>query len=137
MLRGYAFPSMFHQSNFHQYASGRSLYTDTIGATITKFTQLSNLPIISQNMSSMGATLQARMSYNASGVVAYWTPSGPTGTGLTTGSITVTVTNPAVISMTGVNCTASANVTCETYGGQTIAHIDMTKTPTFTVTSPL
>ena len=132
MLRGYAFPSMYHQSNLHIYSSGRSLVIDLMNATISGFESLINLPITSQSESAIGKLLQARMAYNASGVVAYWTPGSTSGA---PGSITILTANPAVIDMTGVVCPTSG-ATCETYGGQTIVHIDMTHTNSFTVTSP-
>jgi hypothetical protein len=136
MLRYYAFPSMYHQSNLKTYAAGKSLFTDTISATIQKFEALSNLPIISQSESSIGALLWTRMAYNASGVVAYWTPSGVNGTGGPQGSITITVNEPAVITMTGVLCPPTG-ATCETYGGQTIAHISVTPANPVTIASPI
>jgi hypothetical protein len=136
MLRYYAFPSMYHQTNLKFYANGKSLFTETISATISKFAALSNLPIISQNESSIGALLKDRMAYNASGVVASWTPSGPNGTGTSQGSITITVDQPAVITMTGILCPLTG-ATCETYGGQTIAHITVTPAAPVTVYSPL
>ena len=134
MLRYYAFPSMFHQTNLHVYSGTKSMFTDTIGATITKFKSLSNLPIISQNEASIGALLLARMNQNASGMTASWTPSGPTGTGIATGSITITVTKAAVIDMTGIVCPLTG-ASCETYGGQTIAHINVTPAAPVTVVS--
>jgi hypothetical protein len=79
MLRGYAFPSMYHQSNLHIYSSGRSLVIDLMNATISGFESLINLPITSQSESAIGKLLQARMAYNASGVVAYWTPGSTSG----------------------------------------------------------
>lgn len=137
MLRYYAFPSMFHQSNLHIYNGSTSLFIDTIQETINKFKALCNLPISSLTESGIGALLQTRMTYNASGVVGEWTPAGPSGTGTSQGSITVTVTNPAVITLTGAIC-PSSGATCETYGGQTLVHINMPNgTPTFTLSSPI
>jgi hypothetical protein len=134
MLKGYAFPSMFHQSNLRAYSKGASLFTDTIGNTIIKFEALINLPFTSQSESQIGALLWERMKYNASEPVAMWTPgaSGKSGT------ISLSRTNPAVITMTGADCPnpLPTNVTCETYGGQTLVHVDMTATPTFTLVSP-
>ena len=135
MLRYYAFPSMFHQSNLHAYSGTKSLFTDTVGAAITKFKSLSNLPVISQNQASIGSVLQARMAQNASGMTASWTPSGPTGTGTAQGSITITVTKAAVLDMTGVVCPLTG-ASCETYGGQTIAHINVTPAAPVTIVSP-
>lgn len=135
MLRYYAFPSMFHQTNLHAYTGTKSLFTDTIGATITKFKSLSNLPIISQNEASIGAVLQARMAQNASGMTAAWTPAGPGGTGVAQGSITISVTKAAVIDMTGVLCPLTG-ASCEIYGGQNIAHISVTPAAPVTIVSP-
>jgi hypothetical protein len=137
MLRGYAFPSMYHQSNLRIYNSsqGKSLFMDTMNATISSFEALSNAPIISQSETAIGKLLQARSTYNSSGVVAYWTPKGPTGTNGPQGSITIMVTKPAVIDMTGINC-PSTGATCETYNGQSISHLDLTKNSNVIVTSP-
>lgn len=132
MLRNYAYPSMFHQSNLHIFGNNKSLFIDTIQGTIDKFKQLSSLPIISLPQSSIGALLKARMAYNASGVTASWTP-GTTGG---QGSITIMVNQPAVIDMTGVVCPI-AGATCETYGGQTIAHIPVTPAAPVTIASPI
>ncbi len=143
MLRNYAFPNMFHQTNLHIYGTNCtavntqcSLLIDTIQATINKFSALSNLPISSLSEANIGALLQTRMTANAAKAVASWTPSGPSGTGTSQGSISLTVANPGVITMTGVNC-PSSGATCETYGGQTLVHVNMPSgTPTFTLSSP-
>jgi hypothetical protein len=135
MLRGYAFPSMYHQSNLRIYSTGKSLFIDTMNATINKFTALLNTPIISQSQTAIGKLLQARMAYNASGVEAYWTPAGPGGTNTPQGMIQILRTNPAVIDMTGVICPTSG-ATCETYGGQTIAHLNLTSNSSIIISSP-
>jgi hypothetical protein len=135
MLRGYAFPSMYHQSNLHFYATGKSLLIDTLTGTINSFEKLINAPILSLSETATGKLLQARAAYNASGVTAYWTPAGPHGTGATTGSIQIVVTKPAIIDMTGVLCPPTG-ATCETYNGQTIAHVNVTGA-SFTLSSPL
>ncbi|MBV8551436.1 MAG: hypothetical protein JOY54_09055 [Acidobacteriaceae bacterium] len=132
MLRYYAFPSMFHQSNLFIYNGTTNLVIDTIQSTISQFEAISNLPITSLTEANIGALLQTRAAANASGVVAQWTPKTST-TG--TGSITITVQNPATITMTGVNC-PKTGATCETYGGQKISHLNLTTTPSVTVTSP-
>jgi hypothetical protein len=153
MLRGYAFPSMFHQSNLHTFtgstANGNtitgttSLLMDTVQASINKFAALSNLPIVSLNEAGIGSLLWTRMGYNASKVVGSWTPAGPSGTGTTTGTIQIVISAPATITLTmpsKTTCPASgtgATVTCETYGSQKLVHIAMASgTPTYTFTSP-
>jgi hypothetical protein len=135
MLRGYAFPSMYHQSNLHIYNTGQSLFIDTMNATIKKFEALVNPAIISQSETAIGKLLQARAAYNGSGVTAYWTPAGPNGTNGPQGSISILVSKPAVIDLTGVICPATG-ATCETYAGQTISHLDMTRNASITITSP-
>jgi hypothetical protein len=135
MLRGYAFPSMYHQTNLYLYAPKTSLFMDTMNATINKFGSMLNSPIISQSESSIGLLLQNRAAYNESGVVAYWTPAGARGTGTAQGTIQILVSNPALIDLTGVVCPGTG-ATCETYGGQEIVHLDMTHTNSFTVASP-
>ncbi|MBV8551437.1 MAG: hypothetical protein JOY54_09060 [Acidobacteriaceae bacterium] len=135
MLRYYAFPSMFHQSNLSIYNGTSSLVIDTIQATINQFEAISNLPIASLNEGSIATLLQTRAATNASGVVAQWTPAGPNGTGAATGSVTVTVQNPATITLTGLNCPTSG-ATCETYGGQTLVHVSVTGSAPATLISP-
>jgi len=132
MLRYYAFPSMFHQSNMYIYGNSKSLLIDTIQATIDKFKSYSTLPIISLQQNAIGALLQARAAANAAGVDAEWTP----GVGGGQGSITISVQKPATIDMTGVVCPATG-ATCETYGGQTVAHIPITPVAPVTVAAPI
>jgi hypothetical protein len=132
MMMGYANPSMYHQTNLHSYSGANSLFTDVIGATITKFESYSNFPIISQQENAIGQLMWARMAYNASGVQGIWTPAATTGA---QGSIALTVVKPASIPVTFAGtATCPTGATCESYAGQTIVTVNMS-TPQ-TITSP-
>jgi hypothetical protein len=125
ILKGYANATMYHQTNFRDYSgNGNSLISDVLGKTITAFESYSNLPIISQPENEIGQLMWNRMAYNASGVVAVWTPAATAGA---EGSISLTVNAGATIPVTFVGtatcATISSVATCENYGGETIAYI--------------
>jgi len=126
ILKGYANPSMFHQTNLKIYNGSSSLFSDLMQKTINTFESYSNLPILSQQESTIGQLMADRMAYNAvlPGVTTEWTP----GVGGSTGSVSVTVpstaTFPVTLAMTGISCPQVASgVVCETYGAQSIAHL--------------
>ncbi len=122
MLGYEAFPLMFHQSNLSHYTGTKSLFSDVIGAALSSFSKISNLPVISLSQSGIGSLLEHRMDYNASGVKATLTP----GIG-----ITVSVAKGARISITGI-CASQ----CESYGGQNISHIVVGAGQSVTVPTP-
>ena len=134
MLKGYANPSMYHQTNLHAYdTTGDSLFTDVIGQTIQKFEKYSIVPILSQSESAIGQLMQDRMAYNASGVEAVWTP----GVGGAQGSISLTAAQGANITLTFAGTeTCPLGATCEPYAGQTLVHVNMASTPTFSLLAP-
>ena len=70
-----------------------------------------NLPVTSLTQSALGAALEDRMAYNASGVKATYTP------GL---GVTLTATRAAKIPVTGA-CFG----TCESYGGQSLSQVSI------------
>ena len=45
MFRYELYPSMYHQANFYFYDNQHTLFTDVIDAALTKFKQMSNLPV--------------------------------------------------------------------------------------------
>jgi hypothetical protein len=102
MLRGEVYPSMFHQGNLHAYNGSKSLFSEVVGGTLSKFGALSNLPVISLPQAELGRLMIRRMEYNASQVSATLTP------GL---SIEIRTVGAAKIPLTGI-CSEA----CETYG---------------------
>lgn len=121
MLRYKADPIMFHQSNLVRYDDINSLYMDLITQTLSKFSNLSNLPVISLSQADIGLLYQQRMEYNASGVQAIWRPGSPA-------TVTLTAMRTATVPITGF-CQSA----CESYGGQTIAHVPVPAGQTVTV----
>ncbi len=109
MLRYEPYPLMFHQSNVWRYDGSRSLFTDTIEATLSKFTAISNLPVVSLSQTAIGNLIDARMTYDASGVEATLVPGE---------RITLRAARTAVIPITGV-CAEG----CEEYGGEKVSYI--------------
>ena len=102
MLRGEVYPSMFHQGNLHAYDGNKSLFSEVVGGTLSKFAALSNWPVISLPQGDVGRLMIRRMEYNSSQVSATLTP------GL---SIEIRTVGAARIPITGV-CSEG----CETYG---------------------
>jgi hypothetical protein len=111
-------PIMFHQPNMVQYAPGKTLLTDLINATMTKYHSMYNLPISSPNLHNVGIKMGNRMAYNASGVTAQLIPCGTTNA---TPSVTVKTVKAATIPLTGVAYGSSKEV----YGGQNISYINL------------
>ena len=72
--------------------AGRTLLGDLLTAVADKYEKLYNFPALSPTMNGLGTTLQQRMNYNASGVVA---------TRNADNTVTVTVKAAARIPVTG------------------------------------
>jgi hypothetical protein len=102
MLRGEIYPSMFHQGNLYLYDGSRSLFSDVVGATLSKFSAISSLPVVSLKQSELGLRMTQRMQYNTAGVKATLTP------GLL---LEINTVGAASVPVTGV-CSQG----CETYG---------------------
>src|SRR5256885_1637734 len=136
MLMGDMDPEMFHQNNLHDYdGQGHSLLSDTYDQTFAKYEKLYKLPVVSPTLDQLGQNMQNRNAYNLSTATASLTSAS--GSNLTI-SITVppTATVPsAIIPITGLN-----SVGAETYGGQHISHIQVSRGQTIllpvTPTSP-
>jgi hypothetical protein len=114
-------PWMFHQANLGPYDGQHSLFTDLLDATLDKYVNLYNLPILGLTQQQVGVRMKQRMAYDASGVQATIVPCQ---------SMTLTVQNAASIPITGV--TAG---TTESYGGQPISSVQVN--PGTPVTIPL
>src|SRR3989440_8176076 len=136
MLIGDMDPEMFHQNNLHDYdGQGHSLLSDSYDQTFAKYERLYKLPVVSPTLDQLGQNMQNRNAYNLSTATASLTSAS--GSNLTI-SITVPATASvpsAIIPITGLN-----SVGAETYGGQHISHVQVSRGQTIllpvTPTSP-
>lgn len=123
MLRYEIYPTMYHQSNFAAYEGKKSLFSDLIDATFTKYGQVMNVPVLSMTQTEIGKAIQDWMTYNAAktdpGFTATLTPGA---------SITVTATRNVTLPVTGI-CKQG----CESYAGQSISHVPLTANATVTI----
>jgi hypothetical protein len=127
LLKGDLDPIMFHQENLVQYANGRTLLTDLLNATYTKYGSLYRLPIRNLDEHDLGAAMAARMAYDAADVTATMVPCGTPGA---KGSVTLTSAKAVQVPVTGAKSGQN-----ETYGSQTISRVQVqANTP---VTVPL
>lgn len=117
MLRYEMYPTMWHQSNFIRYTNSKTLFTDVMGSALTKFSKMSNLPVISLQNTDLGKELEDRMGYLAANVKATLTPGA---------GISVSATSAAKIPVTGV-----CKGTCETYGGQSLSKVPVSAGTTY------
>lgn len=119
MLRYEIYPNMWHQSNFVRYSGSNMLFTDVVGATMSKFAKISNLPVISMQQSDIGKYMEDRMAFNAAQVAATLTP------GL---NITLTAKSAANVPLTGI-----CQQNCETYGTQKLSKVPVGAGATITI----
>jgi hypothetical protein len=112
-------PWMFHQANLRAYNASKTLLTDLLDVTITRYTALVNLPILSPEMNELGQRMADRMNYNAAGVRAIITPGA---------SLSITADRAARVPVTGLNAPIR-----ETYGGQVIGYVDVQAGQTVTI----
>ena len=132
LLKGDNSPLMFHQPNLRDYNGlGNTLLGDLLDKVADKYEKLYNFPALSPTMNNLAGTLQRRMDYNASGVVA---------TRNADSTVTLTVTQAARIPVTGlvnggvVSYTGTAPViTAENYAGQRITYVTLAAGATVTV----
>src|SRR5881394_1467844 len=129
MLIGDIDPQMFHQNNLHDYdGQGHSLLSDAYDQTFSKYERVYNLPVLSPTLDQLGQNMQNRNAYNLSTATASLT-------GLAGSNLTISITVPAtasvasaIIPITGLN-----GVGAETYGGQHISHIQVSRGQTITL----
>ena len=114
MLRYEMYPQMYHQSNLLLYDGSKSLFSEVIDATFTKFSQISNLPVLSMAQTALGQEIESRMNWLGAGVVGTLTP----GVG-----ISLKTSKTADVPLTGVWTSK-----CETYGGQKISKVTVAGT---------
>lgn len=123
LLTGDLDPLMFHTPNVRNYGSGRTLLTDLLDATLTKYNRLVNVPIRAISFDQAGTEMKARAAFNNAGLTA--TINGCT-------SITLRVNNAATIPVTGVSYSAPNSIV-ELYAGQTISNITLTAGQSVTI----
>src|SRR5436190_1580717 len=123
MLIGDMDPEMFHQNNLHDYdGQGHALLSDTYDQTFAKYERLYNLPVVSPTLDQLGQHMQNRNAYNLSTATASLTSASGS-------NLTISITVPAaasvpsaIIPITGLN-----GVGAETYGGQHISHVQVSR----------
>jgi hypothetical protein len=124
MLKGDMDPQMFHQPNLVAYDGTHSLLSDLVDETFSAYASLYKLPVLSPTLQELAASMQARNTYNQSGVTASLV-------GNTSISIMIPSGAPlssATIPVTGLNSTGA-----EVYGGQNISHIQVNVGQTVTL----
>ena len=109
LLTGDLDPWMFHQPNVRA-DGGRSVLSDLLDATFTKYLAFSSTPVRNLRLSEVGQAMSARMALDASGVTGLLTPCT---------SMSVTVKSPATVPVTGVAVAGKS----EHYGSVDIAHV--------------
>jgi hypothetical protein len=111
LLRGENDPWMFHQPNLVAYDGRHSLLTDLLDATLAKYNGYFTLPILSPSMDTLGKSIEARMKLQSAQVTATLQPGV---------SLTLTSTADVTVPITGL-----AVAGAETYGGQSIARVNV------------
>ena len=133
LLKGDVSPLMFHQPNLRDYnGAGNTLLGDLLGKVADKYEALYNFPALSPTMNALAKTVQQRMAYNASGVVA---------TRNANNTVTLTVSAAARIPVTGLVSGGVASytggsapkLTSETYAGQRITYVTLAAGQSVTV----
>ncbi len=111
-------PTMFHMNNLIVYTTTQTstILADFVESLYGKYNALynDNVPILSLHTQDIGAKMQERMIFDASGASAVWTCGD---------ALTLTATSPARIPVTGIDSPLA--VYTETYAGQTISYFDL------------
>jgi hypothetical protein len=102
---------MFHQPNLRAYDATHSILGDLIDATTAKYGSLVTLPVLSLTEDVIGAKMASRAQYNAAGVTASFIPHQ---------RVIITAVQAATVPVTGL-----PGATAETYGSETISHVDV------------
>jgi hypothetical protein len=124
MLQGDADPEMFHQTNLTAYDGTHSLLSDLLDDTFNLYQTYFNLPVQSMDMDKLGQFMLNNQAVDNAGIVA-------TVNNGSSRTLTLTVTNPANIPVTGLQSTGA-----ESYGTQFISHVPMTAGKTLTQPAP-
>jgi len=72
IISGSVYPHFFHQSNFDEYTSGRSLVSDWVEAVMQEYSQYFDLPIVSFYWDAMTNYVEKKTKFNNSDVVGLW-----------------------------------------------------------------
>ena len=120
MLSFEPYPLAFHMDNMFLYDGAHSILSDLMDATITKYTSIFSLPVLTLDLNAIAPLLQNRASYDASGVVGVYTPGV---------SVMLTTTNAATVPVTGICSQAS----CGTYGAQIQDNVVLAANSTVTI----
>jgi hypothetical protein len=127
LLEGANRPLMFHQPNTSAYNGTHSLLSDLMDATLTKYSNLVKVPVVSPTMNQLGQKQTDRMAYNqalASGLSASIVPG-----------VSITITNNSTVAakvpVTGLN--AGAVYGAEQYAGQNISYVPVAAGQSVTV----
>jgi len=129
MLIGDIDPQMFHQNNLHDYdGQGHSLLSDAYDQTFSKYERVYNLPVLSPTLDQLGQNMQNRNAYNLSTATASLT--GLAGSNLT---ISITVPATATVPSATIPVTGLYTVGAESYGGQQISHVPVSRGLTITL----
>jgi len=124
MMQGDADPEMFHQTNLKSYNGTNSLLSDLIENTFASYQNYFNLPVKSMSLDQLGLFMLNNKAVDNAGIVATVNNGAPR-------TLTLTVTNPATIPVTGLQSTGA-----ESYGTQSISHVPMTAGKTLTQPAP-
>lgn len=122
MLRYEIYPTMYHQSNFANYQSGKSLFSDLMDSVLTKYGRVMNVPVSSLTQTEIGQWLERRMAYNQAQIKAVLYPNS---------RIQIQSNTAVSVPITGV-CKGG----CETYGTQRISYVNTKAGATVMVTLP-
>ncbi len=120
LVRGESSPWMFHQANLRAYDGRRSLLTDLLDATFSKYEALMNVPIVSPTFDALATRVIDRTNYNQCGATGAIRPGQ---------SITLHVERDCTVPVTG----AAYGTTRETYAGQAISYVRLRAGETLTV----
>jgi hypothetical protein len=120
MLSGRAWPHYFHQSNLRDYGGGRSLQLDWMNAVMTRYERYFTLPVNTPTAHELGPDALDRLVAQEQHVRGW--------IDLDTGQVTLVADGDAP------NATVTGITGGESYGGQSIAEVDVAATPrTFTL----
>jgi len=126
LLRWDIDPLMFHQENLIQYSTGKTLLTDLLNATFTKYRAYYKLPIRNLRELQIGGKMLDRDTYNKSGVTASMVPCGTAGA---TPTMTLQAPGAVTVPVTGVRSGSGSEV----YGGQNISYLKLVPNTPMTV----
>lgn len=121
VLSGEIYPWMFHQSNLRFYDGNRSLLTDLLDATLSKYRTIFRLPILSPRQDQIASKIQERMAFNAADVDVTYNKAAS--------SMTVTSNQTVVVPLTGVKYGPAQS----TYNGQVTSFVTVPAGQTVTI----